>query len=707
MPMTVVTTNNAAGLQIVTVSPTGVTIGQEFTLDLFGVTVSFTATAATSANVVNGLLAAIAASTDPEWDNVTSEPSFDGNDLIITWASDAGTLRIWRGDAPAVAQVTHVTPSSVDIGDEFTLVCNGKSITVTASAATTTNVAQQLADAIAATSIVEFQEFTAEVDGGILVLTANEAGVPFTVSSGNTADGGSPGVSVTQARSGLTARNQKQSFTLPTQGSGGTFTVNFGGYTTSALNFSDNAATVQTALQGLTSIGSGNCTVTKTGSTFTVEFNGAFATLAVAPLIVVFTINNPMVEVDTVGSAVHPIANARQIIRLPDYTGTTTGAWTLTFDGQTTSNMAANATGDTIRNALLALSNIESVTVTRTDDYITVTWTGVDGYRNQPTMTATDVSLAYSNFVITVTTTQEARAAVNAQQVVALTSNPSGGTFTLTFDGQTTGTIAYNASASTIDTALEGLSNIGSGDLTVTGSAGGPWTIDFAGSLAAQPVAAISGNGASLNPSTAQALVVSQFVPSSGPNHWDDPLNWTPPGVPEDFDRVRFEIGASDCLYGLDQSEVTLTELEIRSSYTGSIGLPRMNANGYFEYRTQDLTITVPSVLIGHGDGSGSGKIALNTLEGTTYLECRSSGGSSESGVPAVTWRGDNPATEIVVVNGDFGTAVWSDQTANFKKLEAYGGSVRLDHAALEYLYAPNVQITAHESTLGGQPLEL
>ena len=43
-----------------------------------------------------------------------------------------------------------------------------------------------------------------------------------------------------------------------------------------------------------------------------------------------------------------------------------------------------------------------------------------------------------------------------------------GGTFTLTYAGQTTGAIAHNASAATVQTALEALSNIGPGDVLVT-----------------------------------------------------------------------------------------------------------------------------------------------------------------------------------------------------------------------------------------------
>jgi Phage tail tube protein len=60
---------------------------------------------------------------------------------------------------------------------------------------------------------------------------------------------------------------------------------------------------------------------------------------------------------------------------------------------------------------------------------------------------------------------------------------PSAGTFTLTYNGQTTSGLAYNAPAATVQTALQGLSTIGSGNATVTGSAGGPYTVSFLNSL--------------------------------------------------------------------------------------------------------------------------------------------------------------------------------------------------------------------------------
>lgn len=68
----------------------------------------------------------------------------------------------------------------------------------------------------------------------------------------------------------------------------------------------------------------------------------------------------------------------------------------------------------------------------------------------------------------------------NELQEILIDSAVSAGTFTLTYSGQTTSAIAYNASAATIQTALEALSNIGVGEALVSGSVGGPFTVEFA-----------------------------------------------------------------------------------------------------------------------------------------------------------------------------------------------------------------------------------
>lgn len=75
--------------------------------------------------------------------------------------------------------------------------------------------------------------------------------------------------------------------------------------------------------------------------------------------------------------------------------------------------------------------------------------------------------------------------------LITSTSAPTGGTFTLTYSGQTTGTIAYNASAATVQTALEALSNLAPGDVTVTGSAR-DFDVTFGGTLADTDVSLIT-----------------------------------------------------------------------------------------------------------------------------------------------------------------------------------------------------------------------
>lgn len=68
-------------------------------------------------------------------------------------------------------------------------------------------------------------------------------------------------------------------------------------------------------------------------------------------------------------------------------------------------------------------------------------------------------------------------------QTVTITGSPTGGTYTLTFSGQTTASIAYNATASAVQSALEALSNIAVGDVTCAGGPhpGTPVTVSFGG----------------------------------------------------------------------------------------------------------------------------------------------------------------------------------------------------------------------------------
>lgn len=69
-------------------------------------------------------------------------------------------------------------------------------------------------------------------------------------------------------------------------------------------------------------------------------------------------------------------------------------------------------------------------------------------------------------------------------EVQTVTVDASSGNFTLSFAGYTTASIAEAATAAAVQSALEALPNLDSGDVTVSGSDGGPFTVTFKGRYA-------------------------------------------------------------------------------------------------------------------------------------------------------------------------------------------------------------------------------
>ena len=101
--------------------------------------------------------------------------------------------------------------------------------------------------------------------------------------------------------------------------------------------------------------------------------------------------------------------------------------------------------------------------------------------------TTESIDVGSNRFLYTI-----ADSSVNEVQTLSITGAPIGGTFTLTFDGQTTAGIAHNASAATIETAFEGLSTVGAGNGTCAGGAlPTAVTITFTGDLAATNVSLV------------------------------------------------------------------------------------------------------------------------------------------------------------------------------------------------------------------------
>lgn len=103
----------------------------------------------------------------------------------------------------------------------------------------------------------------------------------------------------------------------------------------------------------------------------------------------------------------------------------------------------------------------------------------------------------------------------NEVQKITLTK-PVGGKFKLIFEyededeevvEEETAPIKYNATAAEVKAALEKLTGIGAGNISVAGEAGGPWTVTFVGDLAATNVAALKVDDSELTGEEAESKV--------------------------------------------------------------------------------------------------------------------------------------------------------------------------------------------------------
>lgn len=276
----------------------------------------------------------------------------------------------------------------------------------------------------------------------------------------------------------------------------GTFTLSYGGQTTGTLAYNASTASVQSALRGLSSINGAYVTVTGSPGDYTLTFT---SNLGSQPLPQTTIDNSALTYTATTTAGVANV-NEVQTIKLACPSG---GTFTLTFSSQTTSTLAYNASTATVQSALQALSSINgaNVNVTGTPGNYTLTFVGTLAGTNVTQATLTNTGLTYT------ATTTIGDGTHNAVQSLIYTA--TAGTYTLTFGGDTTGSLSYNASTSTVQSALQGLASIGSGNLLVTGTAGS-YVLSFVGTLGDAPQALITLTGNAL---TAAATTTDGVTP--------------------------------------------------------------------------------------------------------------------------------------------------------------------------------------------------
>jgi len=105
----------------------------------------------------------------------------------------------------------------------------------------------------------------------------------------------------------------------------------------------------------------------------------------------------------------------------------------------------------------------------------------------------------------------------NEEQTVAITGSPTGGHYHMSYGGQTTGDISYDATAADVQSALESLSTIGTGNVTCTGgpSPDSDIVVEFTGDLGGSNVDLMTIDASGLTGGTSPAGSVAETAAGS------------------------------------------------------------------------------------------------------------------------------------------------------------------------------------------------
>ncbi len=168
----------------------------------------------------------------------------------------------------------------------------------------------------------------------------------------------------------------------------------------------------------------------------------------------------------------------------------------------------------------------------------------------------------------------------------------SAGSFSLTFNGQTTAAIAYNASAAVVQTALEQLNTIGVGRVIVTGTAPN-WLVTFVGPLS---TTVLSLTGAAVVALTGGAFASTVDAAAVNTRRWTIFPGYLTPDTVQTFSLEKGVSGAS----GLAQKFAYLTMRQMQMkinkdecSFSGE-ALAQFLSDAYTMTATGSVTETEP-----------------------------------------------------------------------------------------------------------------
>jgi len=325
----------------------------------------------------------------------------------------------------------------------------------------------------------------------------------------NSAEATVPGAIINVAEgAGNVAQNEQQVLTLTATGGNFKLTVQksqgFGIETTANIPFNAAAAAVQSSLEALPAIGVGNVSVSSSnpgggaepGGPYVIEFKGKLA-----------DVNVPQMGTGTAGSP--PLTGGSASVATSVQGGTAYEVCAIA--AQCKSGVAIGSNGE-LGAPGGTLSAPQGIAISQASGDLYVT--------NQALQRVEQLSSSGA-FVRAwgwdVVRSGKAGDKPPASAVQTLIVSATGGKYELEFQGQkTSGLLAGpSGTASEVQTALQLLPLIGSGNATVSGPAGGPYAITFAGALANNPEPDIVVSSSSSEPLIGGSATAGTTTPGS------------------------------------------------------------------------------------------------------------------------------------------------------------------------------------------------
>jgi hypothetical protein len=253
----------------------------------------------------------------------------------------------------------------------------------------------------------------------------------------------------------------------------------------------------------------------------------------------------------------------------------------------------------------------------------------------------------------------------------------------MTVNGKTLTVAATTTSAATTATEIATAWNASEepefAEVTAEATSGGALTLtaDTPGKPFTVTVTTTESNGGAADAQTFSRAATQANV---SPNDVNDAVNWSNAAVPA-TDNVYLDAGAGNVplKWNLDAlSAVTVTSLNVFSGFTADAGLPKLNtdAQQYTEYRPDYWVISFTTLNFGDfAGGSGSGRFKLDGGSVQSAINVYGTGSPSETGLPALIWKGTHNSNAVRIEGGSFGAAVFGGEAATIATLTVTGGS--------------------------------